>query len=108
MERVKHCIFLDQKLTNKALTIVGNGEQTSDFIHVKDLVRAILKAASSKKSNKLTNDTDGFVLIGEAEILSKICNGIFLEVEKQCSQKCRSPYSATLSLQFLFHVWYFR
>ena len=37
----------------------------------------------SKKSNKLTNDTDGFVLIGEAEILSKICNGIFLEVEKQ-------------------------
>ena len=42
-------IFLAQKLANKPLTVIGNGNQTRDFIHVSDLVKAIIKAALSKK-----------------------------------------------------------
>ena len=48
-------IFLAQKLANKPLTVVGNGNQTRDFIHVSDLVKAIIKAALSKKIGKIYN-----------------------------------------------------
>lgn len=33
-------IFLNKKLSNKPLTIFGKGEQSRDFIHVKDVARA--------------------------------------------------------------------
>ena len=36
-------VFLAQKLANKPLTIVGNGKQTRDFIHIDDLTDAIIK-----------------------------------------------------------------
>ena len=39
--------FIDQKQQDKALTIVGDGEQTRDFTHVRDIVRANLLAATS-------------------------------------------------------------
>ena len=48
-------VFLAQKLANKPLTIVGNGNQTRDFIHVNDLVNGIIKAAFSKKVGKIYN-----------------------------------------------------
>ena len=48
-------VFLAQKLANKPLTIVGNGEQTRDFIHVNDLVRGMIKAATSNKIGKIYN-----------------------------------------------------
>jgi len=48
-------VFIAQKKANKPLTIVGTGNQTRDFIHVKDLVRAMLKAALSKKKGKIYN-----------------------------------------------------
>ncbi len=37
----------------------------------------------NKKSTALKNKTDGFVLIGDTDILSKICNGIFFKAETQ-------------------------
>ncbi len=52
-------IFLSQKITKKPLTIVGNGNQTRDFIHVKDLVKAIIKSAFSKKIGKIYNVGSG-------------------------------------------------
>ena len=52
-------IFLSQKKTNEPLTIVGNGNQTRDFIHVKDLVYAIIKAAFSKKAGEIYNVAGG-------------------------------------------------
>ena len=52
-------VFLAQKLTNKPLTIVGNGNQTRDFIHVYDLVNAIIKAAQSKKKGEIYNVAGG-------------------------------------------------
>ena len=52
-------VFLAQKFANKPLTIVGNGNQTRDFIHVEDLVRAVIKAAMSKKVGKIYNVGSG-------------------------------------------------
>jgi UDP-glucose 4-epimerase len=37
--------FMSQALTDKALTIFGNGEQTRDFVYVLDVVQAYLTAA---------------------------------------------------------------
>ena len=48
-------IFLAQKLANRPLTVVGNGNQTRDFIHVSDLVRGIIKAALSNKAGLIYN-----------------------------------------------------
>ena len=33
-------VFMKQKLSNKKLTIVGDGKQKRDFVNVKDLVKA--------------------------------------------------------------------
>ena len=48
-------VFLAQKLAKKPLTIVGNGNQTRDFVHVYDLVNAILKAAKSNRKREIYN-----------------------------------------------------
>ena len=47
--------FLKQKKTRKPLTIVGNGKQTRDFIHVDDLIKAFVKVSKSKFVNKIYN-----------------------------------------------------
>ena len=52
-------VFLAQKLANKPLTIVGSGNQTRDFIHVYDLVEAIIKAAKKGKSGEAYNVGSG-------------------------------------------------
>jgi len=39
-------IFLRQALANQPLTVVGDGLQRRDFVHVKDIVQANLKAAA--------------------------------------------------------------
>lgn len=52
-------VFLAQKLNNQPLTIVGSGRQTRDFIHVYDLVDAIIKIAEKSKVNKIFNVASG-------------------------------------------------
>ena len=47
--------FLSQKKNNKPLTVVGDGKQTRDFIHVDDLANAFLKTIKSKSVNKIYN-----------------------------------------------------
>ncbi len=47
--------FLSQKKNSKPLTIVGNGKQTRDFIHVDDLANAFIKVIKSKQVNKIYN-----------------------------------------------------
>ena len=47
--------FLKQKKNNKPLTIVGDGKQTRDFIHVDDLTNAFIKVAKSRLVNKIYN-----------------------------------------------------
>jgi UDP-glucose 4-epimerase len=48
-------VFLAQKLANKAFTIVGDGNQLRDFIYVKDVAEAFIKAANSKYTNEIFN-----------------------------------------------------
>ncbi len=52
-------VFLAQKINNQPLTIVGNGNQTRDFLYVLDLCRAILKASLSKKKGEIYNVASG-------------------------------------------------
>jgi len=42
-------IFIDSALKNKPFIVYGDGKQTRDFINVKDVVRANIFAATSKK-----------------------------------------------------------
>jgi UDP-glucose 4-epimerase len=44
-------IFLKQRLEGKPLTIVGDGKQTRDYVHVKDVVSANIKAWKSDIGN---------------------------------------------------------
>ena len=44
-------VFLAQKIANKPMTVVGNGNQKRDFTYVSDVVNALLLSISSKKSN---------------------------------------------------------
>ena len=48
-------VFLKQKLENKPLTIVGDGSQGRDYIHVLDVAKAFYLAAKSKYKNEVFN-----------------------------------------------------
>ena len=48
-------VFLAQKFSGNPLTVVGDGKQTRDFIHVDDLVNAFIKVIKSKLVNKIYN-----------------------------------------------------
>ncbi len=48
-------VFLAQKLANFPLTIVGDGNQTRDFLYIDDLVKILIKVAHSNKSGKIYN-----------------------------------------------------
>ena len=47
--------FLSQMKTKKPLTLVGNGKQTRDFIHVDDLANAFIKVIKSNLANRIYN-----------------------------------------------------
>ncbi len=48
-------VFFKQKLENKALTVIGNGKQSRDFIYVSDVARAFLSAAITKSKGQVFN-----------------------------------------------------
>lgn len=52
-------VFLAQKLSNKPLTIVGNGKQKRDFVYVSDVVQAFYKAFKSKLTTEIFNVGSG-------------------------------------------------
>ena len=52
-------VFLAQKLASKPLTIVGSGNQTRDFIHVFDLVDAIILSAKKGIAGEVYNIASG-------------------------------------------------
>ena len=81
-------VFLAQKLNNKPLTIVGNGKQTRDFIHVSDLVEAVIKIADSKKNNEIYNLASG----KETSVnhIAKIIGGETINIPKRPGEPDRS------------------
>ena len=64
-------VFLAQKLNNLPLTVVGDGNQTRDFIHVNDLVEAVIKVAEHSTKNEIFN-----VASGEETTVNKIADMI--------------------------------
>ena len=52
-------VFLAQKIAKAPLTIVGDGNQTRDFIHVSDLVNALIKLAEKGKNLEAYNIASG-------------------------------------------------
>lgn len=48
-------VFLRQKIANKPFTIVGDGEQTRDFLYVTDVAKAFYAAALSENEGKIYN-----------------------------------------------------
>ena len=81
-------IFLAQKLANKPLTIVGNGNQTRDFIHVSDLVKGIIKAALSKKIGKIYNIGGGKEI--RINKIAKLIGGKKIYIPKRPGEPDRS------------------
>ncbi len=81
-------VFLAQKLANKPLTIVGNGNQTRDFIHVYDLVNGIIKAASSNKVGKIYNIGGGKEV--KVNKITKLIGGKKVHIPKRPGEPNRS------------------
>lgn len=52
-------VFLAQFLADKPLTIVGDGTQLRDFVHVEDVTKAFLMAAESNHQNEIINIGSG-------------------------------------------------
>jgi len=52
-------VFLTQKLNNKPYTVVGDGEQTRDFIYVTDVARAFMAAGFSDVDQEVFNVATG-------------------------------------------------
>ena len=52
-------VFLAQKLANKPMTIVGDGNQTRDFTYVTDVANALFSAAKSNKTEQIYNIGSG-------------------------------------------------
>lgn len=48
-------VFFKQKLKNKPLTVVGDGNQSRDFVHVSDVATAFLAAAETKIEGEAFN-----------------------------------------------------
>ena len=48
-------VFLKQKIKNKPLTIVGDGKQSRDFVHVIDVAQAFLAAAKTNYVGRVYN-----------------------------------------------------
>lgn len=52
-------VFLGQRRRGEPFTVVGDGEQTRDFVHVSDVVRAYLRAAESEVTGESFNVGSG-------------------------------------------------
>jgi len=64
--------FMDMAIANRDVTIFGDGEQTRDFIYVKDIARAIITAMESKKP-----DFDAFnVCTGKITTVKDLANTV--------------------------------
>ena len=81
-------IFLAQKLANKSLTIVGDGNQTRDFIHIFDLVDVVIQSAKNGKDGEIYNVGSGI----ETSInsLADIIGGKKVKIPKRPGETDRS------------------
>jgi UDP-glucose 4-epimerase len=81
-------VFLAQKLAGKPLTIVGDGTQTRDFIHVYDLVNAIIIAVQKGKQGEIYNVGNGKEI--SVNLIADIIGGHKVSVPKRPGEPDRS------------------
>ena len=81
-------VFLAQKFHDVPLTIVGDGNQTRDFIHVDDLTDALVKAAASKYKNRIYNVAGGKEI--SVNFISKCISNKFVKIKKRPGEPDRS------------------
>ena len=86
-------VFLAQKLAKKPLTVVGDGQQTRDFIHVYDLVDAIVLIAKKAKINQIFNLASGTET--SVNNIAKIIGGEVVNIPKRPGEPDRSLGSIT-------------
>jgi UDP-glucose 4-epimerase len=81
-------VFLAQKFAKKPLTVVGDGKQTRDFIHVYDLADAIVLIAKKAKINQIFNLASG----KETSVnnIAKIIGGEVVNIPKRPGEPDRS------------------
>ena len=81
-------VFLAQKIAKKPLTIVGDGNQTRDFIHVFDLVAAIIQAAKKGKNGEIYNVASGKEI--SINYIAKLIGGDTVNIPKRPGEPDRS------------------
>lgn len=87
--------FINQALTNKPITVYGDGTQTRSFQYVSDLVDGILKLMDSdyKKPVNIGNP-DEFTVLELAKIVKRLTNSeseIVFKKLPEADPKCRRP-----------------
>lgn len=78
-------IFIEKAIQNEPITIYGDGEQTRDFIFVKDVVKANVLAAANESVNGVFN-----VALGKATSINEIAKGI-IEITNSKSEIIYQP-----------------
>ncbi|MFB6202356.1 MAG: NAD-dependent epimerase/dehydratase family protein [Halorhabdus sp.] len=63
--------FREQALTDEPITVEGDGDQTRDFVHVRDVVRANLRAATTDHVGRAYN-----VATGETVTIDRLARAI--------------------------------
>ena len=81
-------VFLAQKLAKKPLTIVGDGKQTRDFIHVFDLVNAMIKATEKGNKGDIYNVGNGKEI--SVNLIAGIIGGDKVNIPKRPGEPDRS------------------
>jgi UDP-glucose 4-epimerase len=74
-------VFLAQKLNNKPFTVVGDGNQSRDFIFVTDAINAFIMAAQSNLKNEVLNVGSGHTYT--VNHLVKLLGGKVVHVPKR-------------------------
>ena len=79
--------FLKQKESKKPLTIVGDGRQSRDFIHVDDLTNAFIKMINSNLVNKVYN-----LGSGKETSINRIANIFGGKKNKKTTTQTHAPF----------------
>jgi UDP-glucose 4-epimerase len=73
--------FLAQKVNNKPYTIVGSGNQKRDFVHVDDVIKAIMLALKSTYKNEIFNVGSGNPI--SVNTITEILKGPIIKIPKR-------------------------
>lgn len=79
-------LFAKRLINNKSPIIRGDGSQTMDFVHVKDVVQANILAMKSKQHNDVFNVGTG-IQTTIKELANIIVNALNSKVKPQCDGK---------------------